>query len=55
MLQRRDVPRIMRGCLPGWKAVSRRHDSQDCFNGSASLAGFTNRFLHAVAKMARSL
>ena len=24
MLRRRDVPRIMCGCLPGWKAVSRR-------------------------------
>ena len=31
MLQRRDVPRIMRGCLPGWKAVSRKSRQSGLF------------------------
>ncbi len=40
MLRRRDVPRIMRGCLPGWKAASRRTRQ----SGLLQWLRFTGRF-----------
>jgi len=43
-LQRRDVPQIMRGCLPGWKATSRRARQ----SGLLQWLRFTGRFYSPV-------
>lgn len=40
MLRRRDVPRVMRGCLPGWKVTSRRTRR----SGLLQWLRFTGRF-----------
>ena len=47
-LPRRDVPRIMRGCLPGWKAASRRTRQ----SGLLQWLRFTGRF-HEPIRRAR--
>ena len=46
MLRRRDVPRIMCGCLPGWKTISRRSRR----SGLLQWLRFTGRFREPIPR-----